>query len=151
MSPQDAQCTSCAQRGLPPEHFFPRVLFSQTRGVLQCEGRTARSCRQNQPCLHGVRQSSQPPRSVAPSQQGTDRSRAFLLIRQRQLGTSPPENVTSRACSLNARGAVVSEGCIRRGASERRSIRAALPRHGLRANRSYSTTFIQPISKGDYQ
>src|SRR5450830_1212582 len=34
--------------------------------------------------------------------------------------------------------------------SERWSTPAALPRHGLRANRSYSTSFIQPKLKGDY-
>src|SRR5450756_956200 len=34
--------------------------------------------------------------------------------------------------------------------SERWSTLAALPRHGLRANRSYSTSFIQPKLKGDY-
>src|SRR5450830_1008268 len=34
--------------------------------------------------------------------------------------------------------------------SERWSTPAALPRHGLRANRSYPTTFIQPKLKGDY-
>src|SRR5450756_1965077 len=34
--------------------------------------------------------------------------------------------------------------------SERWSTLAALPRHGLCANRSYSTSFIQPKLKGDY-
>src|SRR5450830_1527330 len=34
--------------------------------------------------------------------------------------------------------------------SERWSTPAALPRHGLCANRSYSTSFIQPNLKGDY-
>ena len=129
-----------------------------------------RNCLQDQPCLYGVRQSSQPPRSAAPSQQGTDRSRASHLIPracsfnargvfgQRQLGTSPPRMLLyprgvfpEDFCSIPPSPFSQDEGCIRRGASERRSTLAARPRHAVRANRSYSTTFIQPISKGDYQ